>query len=312
VEDHSARLGDERIPHQSRTRRTVMRGRRSLSLVTFTLAVLLAPLVVLGQSTFTPVDYPGATRTIAQGINAKGDVVGWYIDTAGKFHGFVRDKGGFAPIDFPEATRTDAWAINPAGEITGSYNDSTGIQHGYLLRRGRFTPFDVPGSTFTAGFGISPEGDVVGHFGISPSGKMNGFLLRNGAFTTYSHPLPNAMTCGYGVSPERGIVGHFQDGAGIHGFLLNDDGFTAIDIPKGMSTYASGINPQGEIVGYYTEIATNRAHGFVLEPGNVVTQIDVPGALNTWVRRNNPRGDLVGSYQETAGGKIRGFLMTAK
>lgn len=287
-----------------------MRHHRLIPMTVFSLLILLGPRTAWGQVDFTQLDYPGANLTVAVGINPQEDIVGWYRDTSGKFHGFVFADGEFSSIDYPGATRTDAWAINPAGDIVGSFNDSAGVQHGYLLRHGRFTAIDVPGATFTAGFGINPQGDVVGHYGVPPAGRMNGFLLRQGRFTTYEHPLPNVMTCGMGINPEREIVGHYQDGSGIHGFLLDEGVLTPIDITGGKNLQAYGINPEGEIVGFYTEVATNRMHGFVLDKEGAFTQVDVPveGAVSTLVRRNNPKGDLVGNYLDAAG-IVHGFLI---
>ena len=140
---------------------------------------------------------------------------------------------------------------------------------------------------------------------------MAGFLLRNGNFTTYAHPdavAANKMSCGMGIDPQGDIVGHYQDGSGIHGYLLNEAGFTAIEIPGGKGVQAYGINPAGEIVGFYTELATNRVRGFVRDKWEGLTfPIDFPGAVNTAVRRNNPRGDLVGSYTDPLGTQ-HGFL----
>jgi hypothetical protein len=36
-------------------------------------------------------DFPGSKNTQARGIDARGDVVGWYLDSAGKFHGFLAE-----------------------------------------------------------------------------------------------------------------------------------------------------------------------------------------------------------------------------
>jgi uncharacterized membrane protein len=276
----------------------------------FTLLILLGPYAVSAQVNFTQIDYPGATLTYAVGVNSQEQIVGWYRDTGGKIHGFLFDGLGFTSIDYPGATRTDAWDISSSGDIVGSYNDAAGVQHGYLLRHRRFTAINVPGATFTAGFGVNAEGDVVGHYGVPPSGKMNGFLLRNGQFMTYEHPLPNVMTCGVGINSEGEIVGHYQNGAGVHGFRLDEGVLTPIDIVGGKGVQAYGISPEGDIVGFYTEIATNRSHGFVLDKWGGVSQIDVPatGATNTWVRRTNPRGDLVGNYMDAAGA-YHGFLI---
>jgi hypothetical protein len=186
----------------------------------------------------------------------------------------------------------------------------TGKQHGYLVRKGNFTNIDVPDAMFTGAFDINPEGDIVGHYGVPPTGRMAGFLLRNGIFATYAHPdavAANMMSCGMGINPRGEIVGHYADTKGVHGFLLNEAGFTAIDVQGGFYVQAYGVNPKEEIVGFFIGSLDLKYHGFVLDKWDRMTQIDVPGGVNTLVRRNNSRGDLVGNYRDAAG--MHGFLM---
>jgi probable HAF family extracellular repeat protein len=71
--------------------------------------------------TFTIFDYPGTLgTTIANGINAKGQVVGNYNDSLGT-HGFVYDNGQFKAIDVPGARQTVANGINKQGVVVGYY-----------------------------------------------------------------------------------------------------------------------------------------------------------------------------------------------
>jgi hypothetical protein len=73
--------------------------------------------------------------------------------------------------------------------------------------------------------------------------------------------------------------------------------FTTIDIPGATATLPRGINPEGDIVGFYGVGAAFR--GFLLHQG-IVTDIEVPGASATRPRSINPQGDIVGFY--VAGG----------
>jgi len=118
--------------------------------------VVIAGCAVLFESTsrassssfeFTAIDVEGATLTVASGINAGGDIVGWYV-AGGKLHGFVSSGGIATPIDFPSVdpsnpvVATDARGIGPGGDIVGTYrlaNEPTTVPaHGYLLTgRGR-------------------------------------------------------------------------------------------------------------------------------------------------------------------------------
>ena len=69
--------------------------------------------------TFTPIDVPGASYTVAIGINPSGQIVGIYVDSTG-VHGFLYDRGVFTPIDVPGAFYTQAFGINPLARSWGS------------------------------------------------------------------------------------------------------------------------------------------------------------------------------------------------
>ena len=76
------------------------------------------------------------------------------------------------------------------------------------------------------------------------------------------------------------IVGLNGDnvGSGVHGFLLSKGTFTTIDVPGSpFGTYALGINPRGDIVGYYGD-SSNNYHGFLLHDGTFTT-VYPPGRL---------------------------------
>jgi len=290
-----------------------------MSFLSLALAGLFA--VTATAADLTIIDVPGARETQAYGLNNHGDIAGFYKDTAGKQHGFLMRKGVlYYPIDAPVAgtTYTQIWGINEAGDMVGSYAAPTGapptlVQHGFVLRKGRFTSFDVPDSTFTSGFAINTEGDVTGHYGTPPSGKMRGYLLRNGVFTTFGAEdwgMPNTMTCGFGTNAAQGIVGHFQDGTGVHGFLLTGSVFTPINHPEAgaRNTNTYDINPQGEIVGYYTQI-TGKVRGFFRSTWGAFTAVDIPDAMGTWPVRINARGQIVGFFRDSES-VLRGFVLS--
>ena len=138
--------------------------------------------------------------------------------------------------------------------------------------------------------------------------------------------------------------------AGTHGYLLSGGGFTSVDRPAAevILTYASGINPQGSIVGSYSD---GRGRAFLLDHdtyiplqypdkgttfmnalginargeivgryvndtgrhGYVMSQrelqtIDIPGATFTGATAINSEGDIVGRY--SVGGVFHGFLLS--
>jgi hypothetical protein len=71
---------------------------------------------------FTAIDVPNATATGANGINARGEIVGFYRD-ASKQHGYLWSGEAFETIDVPDAVLTDARGISPGGDIVSAYRN---------------------------------------------------------------------------------------------------------------------------------------------------------------------------------------------
>src|SRR5262249_58626387 len=82
--------------------------------------------------------------------------------------------------------------------------------------------------------------------------------------------------------------------------------FMTIDVPGATATEASGINPEGAIVGNFTD-ASAVVHGFVEYRGTFMT-IDFPGATATEASGINPEGAIVGDYTD-ASAVVHGFVL---
>ena len=78
--------------------------------------------------------------------------------------------------------------------------------------------------------------------------------------------------------------------------------YTQIDVPGSIATICSGINTNGDIVGWYVD--ATKVHGFLLS-GGVYTTIDYPGAPETTLRGVNDAGEIVGF---TSSNPVTGFL----
>ncbi len=87
---------------------------------------------LLSDGQLTAFDVPGATLTVATGIDSRGEIVGRYT-AAGVNHGFLLIGGQFSSIDYPGATFTGATGISPSGDILGRYQDANNVSHGFLL-----------------------------------------------------------------------------------------------------------------------------------------------------------------------------------
>ena len=253
-------------------------------------------------------DVPGATTTIAWGINARGDVVGTYGDAARRFHGFVRQKGGFTTIDYPGAIRTELRGIGPAGDIVGAYArpGELGLNnfHGFVLtRHGEFVDVDQMGHMFTIAQRILPDGTVLGcYHDRDTMMSMHGIVVDGDD----RQSLPQSGTMANGATPDGGrITGLVNDMDGTSGFILEDGVFTKFRVPGSTFTAAWDMNPAGQIAGTFAN-ATG-AHGFV-RLGDDYTTLNVPGASATRGFGINARGEVVGSY--TAAGTTHGYIAT--
>jgi hypothetical protein len=80
----------------------------------------------------TSVNFPKAVSTSAKSMNMGGQISGWYTDSSGVTHGFVKTGSTFQSINYPGATGTLAYHLNDSGQIPGYYSDSTGAVHGFI------------------------------------------------------------------------------------------------------------------------------------------------------------------------------------
>ena len=219
----------------------------------------------------------------------------------------------FSTINFPATgvLMTHAFGINSAGDIVGSYLDSAGVEHGYLLKGGTFTQIDYPGALATRASGINVWGDIVGYYYAPPgaSGEsMKGFLLSKGRFTTILFPRHPAAYVSR-ITDDGYIYGCYHDGdasASMHGFVRNPDGtFVGLGVKDSMD---NGANAYGsKIVGLYTDLGTNKEHGFIDTNGSFVS-LDVPGSVWTDAWDISPDGGRVIGTFLAADGAVHGFL----
>ena len=83
--------------------------------------------------TLITLDVPGSTSTQAFGLNNVGQVVGAFLDGAGKTHGFLFANGSFRTIDDPNGIGTTTVnGINDFGNIVGFFVDAAGNTNGFV------------------------------------------------------------------------------------------------------------------------------------------------------------------------------------
>lgn len=257
---------------------------------------------------FRTVEVPAANRTVASGIDDRGQIVGYYDDSTGT-HGFVLRDDGFATIDFPGATFTVALGIGAHGELVGSYRmpgEPAVNFHGFVRTRdGRFKRIDAPPHKNTIAQRVLPDGTILGcrhddDFGASMKGAV---LSAN----NYSE-TPAFASMHNGATPDlRRIVGlyNYSPGDRSAAYVIDDGTFEPLVVPGSSATSAWDVNPAGEVVGSYRDSVG--VHGFILTADGFVS-VNVPRAAMTRVFGINSKGAVVGSFD--ADGRTRGFVAT--
>ncbi|MEO8910166.1 MAG: hypothetical protein ABI408_08065 [Gemmatimonadaceae bacterium] len=266
---------------------------------------------------FTRLDVPGAFQTAPSGINAQGQIVGWYFKAlGGPASGFIYDDGEYTTVVYPGAAFTQLRGISAEGDIVGTYRmagEPPVNTHGFILAKsGEFIPVNYPGHTNTIAQRILPDGTILGCYHDGDQGaSMHGMTKGRAGFSEIS----TFASMSNGATPGGGkVVGLFTDRAAGKGraYLIEDGVFTAFDAPGSDFTAAWDISPNGTIVGLFEDAAApKQLHGYVLERGEFTT-IDVPNSAYTDVFGINPRGDIVGKFRETANGPFHGYVATRR
>ncbi len=257
--------------------------------------------------TFTPIDFPGAFSTSPQSINNSGEIVGYYTNPLSStdpssnflFHGFLLNNGVYTTITGrPGSTSVVAYGINDSGQIVG--NDSPARESaGFLLSAGVYSAvaYPDPQCVTNIAYAISNNGQIAG---LCQYADVSSFIyvLNGGVYTK----LPSAIkpTAPTGINNKGDIVGNM----GSVGFLFSGGVYTTIAGPPGaIVADATGINDNGQIVGYYQSNAAGlfEYHGFIFN-GGVYTTIDIPKQDGEQLLGINNGAAVVGGFGFDTGG----------
>jgi probable HAF family extracellular repeat protein len=261
-------------------------------------------------------DVPNGSQTFARGINARGDIIGSYVDSDGVGHDFMLHNRVYTNIDYPGNADASARAINAQGDIVGVLNDADG-GHGFLFRDGQLTKIDYPGASSTVAFGINNSGDITGRY--STAGGTFGFILSNGVF--HNVHVPAASTSGVYGAEDNGLllVGDvvIKSDSSTHAFVKRLNEVQLLDPPATIfpCSHARGVNESGEVVGAFSIVnnldecnSRPPAHGFVMHDGSFDI-IDPPGSPDTFAFGINDDGVVVGVVTDKQG-NTHGFKAT--
>ena len=170
---------------------------------------------------------------------------------------------------------------------------------------GTFVFIDFPGSSSTQALGVnagSTKGAKMYVAGTAGAGFVfTGANHKSFVAEEYRTILPaGANLVPLGVNDQQNLAGYFEDGGGTtHGFILISGKLTQLDVPfaAGLSTYATGINNAGEVVGIYVPTGNDTpVESFTYLNGTYQKVKGYPHAVSTYAESLNNPGDLVGFY----------------
>ena len=126
--------------------------------------------------------------TFLTGINNSGHAAGYFTDSNGVYHGFVKDGDSYIPIEHPNSRPNNLInvyvnGINDSGHAVGHFWGSDGYARGFVFIKdgNRFIEIThqdaVRDGYGTYVYGINDSGQIVGWF--DDGLRYQGFLLEN-------------------------------------------------------------------------------------------------------------------------------------
>src|SRR5215467_7072919 len=124
----------------------------------------------VAQFTYAPIDVPGATATVARGINNSGEIVGFYQTTVCSNYdlnvpscptlGFKYINNTYTTVVVPNSIATAVNGVNDLGDMVGFYTKADGSRHGFIWwHTGMVQTIDAPKTPYpTIVMGINKSG----------------------------------------------------------------------------------------------------------------------------------------------------------
>lgn len=248
-------------------------------------------------------DVPGAGKghgngTSVLGINASGEIVGFYINTTTHMSaGFVRAQDGKITEFTPPgsgAYGTEALGINDAGTVVGQYNGGCYLRHNTGVMKDFYCG---PIGDVT---GINADGTVTGVYG---GDHIQAFVRTSDGTRTRFRMGPQS-TVPSGINSAGVITGYSSFNGDVEqwGFVRAPDGaLTKFRAPHAILTQTAGINDAGVVAGYLQTSGGAQPYGFVRAADGTITTFQPPGATVVYTTGINNNDVVIGWYEDSGG-----------
>ena len=216
------------------------------------------------------------------GINNLGQIVGWFEDSSGDYHGFILSSSGTATqIDYPGGGQTYLFGINDAGQAVGyAYSPGTFGYQSFMYYGGQYYPLGVSGGgnfDYTLAFGINGQGTITGVYYFEPftedfelpvTPSVSGTTVTWGGVLTAITPGGTANTAAKGINANDEMAGFYYSSSCGNtvsecGFEWSG-GFLLTILAYGTdANVVEGINDFAQVVGPYTDSITGYSGGLL-------------------------------------------------
>lgn len=276
-------------------------ARSSVAKISLLMLPLLTCRVYAGDYTFIRLGQAGEKGSIANGINDADQVVGSYVDSSHRQHGFVWANGTRRTVNAGDASRLNA--INFLGVATGTTTidepNTRLAAFTYDVKTGQETIYDVKPQMWFEALAINNAGYIGG--GLISRGMSDGFEIIRGVAYLRSGPGTNTKAEVTGISNDGRSVGQFYDVDTqlTSSFIYKANRYSMIGYPGATQTYAQWIRSAGTVGGSYVD-STGAKHGFT-QIGGTYASYSYPNATATSIVGLTAHGVLVGEWTDDNG-----------
>lgn len=261
----------------------------------------------------------------ANGINDAGVVVGESTNAHGVLHAFMFDGGSFTDLTPADTSFSRARAINARGQIVGEQGPADGSHppRAFLYENGEMVDLGALGvDQRSQANALNNRNQVVGYSHVpsadpGATGPISHAVLWDDRAIVDLGTFGGSSASAWAINDAGQIAGTYTrrtDGVDVTRAFVYDlrtEVFTELPAPDGTTTFATGINSAGDVVGQII-LSPSNDHAVLWRGGVMVDLNEVIPADSDVVLIGasaiNDAGQIAATGR-TSGG-VRGFILT--
>lgn len=207
--------------------------------------------------------------SVANGINAAGDLVGYHFGSAGLRAYRYSDGGGVQDIaPLTGGSMSFGFAINAAGDVVGYSNIASGEFRAFRAQTALvpMTVDELPslGGSFALGCGINNAGQIVGvattSAGVQHAVRIDPSQITPVEITSFDGVAGTSAACA--IDADGRVGGQADQSASPHAFRFFGGSLTLLDTFASTMSNTESI-AAGTSVGWFLQASDSNAHAFV-------------------------------------------------